>query len=456
MVLGIDLGTTFSAMACTDENNEPQIVLNREGKRLTPSVVLFQNDKAVVGEIAKDNAIIDGENVVSTVKDFMGTKRKYKLPGGQEYTPEEISSFILKKLTQDACERLGENIRDVVITIPAYFSDSQRKATLDAGMIAGLNVIAMINEPTAAALHYAHSNNLKDSNILVYDIGGGTFDASIVHIEENDVKVKATGGIKKLGGHFFDQKILNYVADILLDKYDIDLYDDEYIDDLQELALKSENCKIQLTNVDSADIVVKIGSVKERVTITREMFEKQIEGFYFRTESTVKSVLSDAGMTWGDIDRILLVGGSSRIPMIQKNLEKLSGITPSIDINPDEAVALGAAVYGMMLTRDENCGKIIDVCSHSLGVVTVSNADKRQHNSIIIERNTQLPAKGEKEFYTAVENQRMIKLEVTEGEDDDLDYVNIFGTFEIELPDGIKKRTKTTIEFLLDENQQGI
>ncbi len=449
MVIGIDLGTTFSAAAYIDATGNPQMISMKNGGRLVPSVVMEDSDGTiVVGEDAKDNMVLMGDSIVMTVKDHMGTKKQMTLASGNTYSPEQISAFILKKIQQDASAFLGEEIDTAVVTVPAYFNDAQRQATKDAGKIAGLHVVDMPNEPTAAALYYAHSCDMDYGKVLVYDLGGGTFDASIVEIDGKIANVIATGGIRKLGGHFFDDLILRYVADYLLDKYDLDIYEEEYVDELQDLTLKSENCKIQLSGRNSATIVVKVGRIKERIEITREQFEKMIHKFYMRTESTVRMVLNDAGMTWKDIDKLLLIGGSSKIPYIAERLKAFSGLEPSHEANPDEAVALGAAIYASGIFD-----KIQDVCSHSLGIVSQNQKTKEKYNSIIIPRNTNLPTTQSKVYYTPVDNCREIYLEITEGEDEDLDFVSILTGVEIELPPNVPKNTRVTVEMELNKNQ---
>lgn len=448
-MIGIDLGTTFSAAAYLDPDGNPQLVSNSRGTRLTPSVVMEEDDgTVVVGEDARESMVLMGDAVVSTVKDYMGTDRKFVLPSGTAYTPEQVSALILKKIVKDAEEFLGEEIRQAVVTVPAYFNDAQRQATKDAGRMAGLDVACMPNEPTAAALYYAWSSRMEKGRILVYDLGGGTFDASIVEICGKQAEVVATGGIRKLGGHFFDQLILNYAADYLLEKYGLDVYDDEYVDELQELSLKAENCKIQLSSRTSAQMVIKIGKVREKLEITRAQFEKMIAGFYGRTESTVRMVFQDAGMSWKDIDKLLLVGGSSKIPYIAERLREFSGMEPSHETNPDEAVALGAALYASGLFE-----KVQDVCSHSLGIVSRRGAGAEKYNSVIIPRNTALPARMSRDYYTGTNDMKKICLEITEGEDEDLDYVSILAGIEILLPPGIPRNTRVTVEMFLNQNQ---
>lgn len=448
MNIGIDLGTTFSVAAMQDENGTLSIINNSEGNRLLPSVIMEDSTGTiVVGNRARERAVIMAKNVVSAAKDYMGTDHVFSMPSGKSFSPEEISSFILKKIRQDSEQILKTQIEGTVITVPAYFTDAQRKATEDAGRIAGFSNIKIINEPTAAAIYYAHTHKISNADVLVYDLGGGTFDASIVHISDEKVEVKATGGIRKLGGHFFDQMILNYVSDYLFDKYDIDLYEDEYSDELQEITQKAEECKKCLSMNDSEEIVIKIGSVKDVVTITKEQFESMINGFYMRTESTVRMILDDAGMKWSDIDKIILIGGSSRIPMISDRLYALSGIEPSQEINPDEAVAFGAAICA-----NEPRKEIIDVNSHSIGIVTVDHITKKPKNTILLPRNTILPAKAESEFETA-DTASIINFEVTEGEDDDVEFVNIISNLDIELPPNTPKKTSVTVEMHLDKNQ---
>lgn len=449
MILGIDLGTTFSAAAYIDDNGKPQMINMSSGNRLIPSVVMEDNDGTiVVGDDAKENLVLMGDSVVTTVKDYMGTEKKMKLSSGSVYSPEQISAFILKKIQKDASAFLGYDVKQAVVTVPAYFNDAQRQATKDAGKMAGLDVIEMPNEPTAAALYYAYSSQMDHGKVLVYDLGGGTFDASIVEINGRSAHVVSTGGIRKLGGHFFDDLILKYVADYLLDNHDLDIYDDEYMDELQDLTLKAENCKIQLSGRNSATIVVKAGRVKERIEITREQFEKMIHKFYMRTESTVRMVLDDAGMSWDDIDKLLLVGGSSKIPYIAARLTAFSGLEPSHETNPDEAVALGAAIYASGLFDN-----IQDVCSHSLGIVSKRSRGGEKYNSIIIPRNTNLPTKLEKNYYTPADNSSGFTLEITEGEDEDLDFVSILTSVDIKLPPNVPKNTLVTVEMELNKNQ---
>lgn len=458
MVLGIDLGTTYSVGSYIDENGEPKAIVNTEGSNVTPSVVYFENkNSVVVGQAAKDNSIISPENVVSAVKNYMGKKQIFKSTYGQEYTPEVISSFILKKVVGDANIYLNPKtpIKDVVVTIPAYFTDAQRKATEDAAKIAGLNLLGILNEPTAAALYYAHKTKLKKGNVLVYDLGGGTFDVTIIQIEGENIIVKSTGGLSKVGGRFFDQDIVDYVCEYIDEKYDVDLEDEEYLDAYQELYERAEKVKIQLSSQQKAYIAVRAGKVRENVEITREFLEKIVGKLYQRSEFVVKKAMKDAGLTYSDLDRVIMAGGSSRIPYIKEKLQKLVGFEPSRDVNPDEVVGLGAAIYGEILSGKKKDSKktIQDVCSHSIGIVTLDAKTSKKINSIQIHRNSRIPVSVTNTFRTAVDNQKGIELSVTEGEFVELTDVTIISTTYLELPSGLKKGTKIEIKLQLDMAQ---
>lgn len=455
MILGIDLGTTYSVAAYLDEENNPQVVQNNEGNRLTPSVVLFDTeDKVVVGEVAKDNSVLRPEAVVAGVKSHMGEKITVKKSGDQEYTPEMISSFIIRKVVQDAERALGEHISEVVITVPAYFSAAQRQATMDAAKIAGVTALGTINEPTAAALCFAHQNHIENQRILVYDLGGGTFDVTILDVKEkNHIEVMGTDGLSAAGGRFFDIYIVDYVCDYLEEKYEIDLRDEEYIDELQDVMLKAEKVKIQLSNVEKASIPVKIGKIKENIEITKADFEQMIASDYNKTERKMKGVLKAAGLQPEDIDKVLLVGGSSRIPYIVDRVHQFMGKEPSREINPAEAVAIGAALHAEALKKENGGIKFTDVCSHSLGVVVVDPETGKEENEKLLLRNSKLPAEGKKVFRLMGAGQRKIKLQLTEGEFKELTDITIIGTFEIELPPHIEENEKMEITISLDTNQ---
>jgi molecular chaperone DnaK len=435
MVVGIDLGTTNSAIAYVDKSGIAQIIPNREGQRITPSVILFEGDTPVVGEVAKSNSIIDPLNVVQFVKRNIGNENyRFDLDNGDDFGAEALSAIILKRLKEDAEDFLGEPVTQAVITVPAYFDDAQRKATIDAGKIAGLDVLSIINEPTAAALAYGIDKSEKQK-ILVYDLGGGTFDVTIMEISENDVIIKATCGDRNLGGFDVDNAIMMYVCDYASEQYGIDLLDDDNV--MQDLRLKAENLKKVLSSREKASISIMAMGKPIKLEITNgQLYDMIKEKFIDRTTDIMDMAREDAGIAWSDINKILLVGGSSRMPAIRKVIKDLTGIEPSAEVNPDEVVAIGAAYYASSLNpstitkaRDK---KIIDVNSHSLGIISYDENDNPT-NTIILNRNQPIPAKSEQIFYTQSDNQNYIFLQVTEGEDEDIDYVKVIGTSEIKL-----------------------
>ena len=453
MVLGIDLGTTYSVGAYVDKEGMPQIIDNSEGAKITPSVVLFDGEQdIVVGDIAKENAVIRSDDVVSVVKRYMGQQVVLKERGGQKYTPEMISSFILRKIVQDAERAVGEKVTNAVITVPAYFTDAQRKSTEDAVALAGISLLGTINEPTAAALCYIHKHKIQNGNMLIYDLGGGTFDVTILQVKDSKIEVLATSGLSSAGGRFFDQYIVDYVNEYMSDKHDIDLEEEDYADELQELYIKAESAKMQLSSRNSATIVLKIGKIKEQIVITKEQFEGMIKKLYVRTENKMKEALKEANLSPQQIDKVLLVGGSSRIPYIGENIQNFIGKEPSREVNPDEAVAIGAALYAQMNVSEGKNNIFTDVCSHSIGVV-VQNEKGERENNIIIKRNSVLPVESQQRFRTIIANQKRISLRITEGEYKELTDVKILGTFAVDLPLGLKERELVIIKISLDQNQ---
>lgn len=454
MVVGIDLGTTYSAGAYLDKQGVPHIIDNSEGNSLTPSVVLFDtDDNIVVGDVAKDNAFMRPQDVVAVVKNYMGKKTVLKEQGGVKYTPEMISSFIIRKVVQDASAALGEAVTEAVITVPAYFTDAQRVATENAATIAGVHLVGMVNEPTAAALCYIHQHDVKNENILIYDLGGGTFDVTILHVvDKSHIEVVATGGLSSAGGRMFDQFIVDHVREIMDEKHDIDLEDDEYVDELQELYLKAENAKMQLSSKASVTIPLKIGKVKEQIVIQREDFESMIRPTYESTERKIKETLRAANLQAGSIDKILLVGGSSRIPYVEQRIEQFFGKAPLKTVNPDEAVAIGAALYANIRMQENHSQKLVDVCSHSIGVA-VYNDKGQQENEVIIPRNSKLPIVNQQRFRTMADNQSKLELIVTEGEYKELTDVTTIGNFEIGLPGGLPANSLILIKISLDIHQ---
>lgn len=434
MIIGIDLGTTNSAMAYIDRNGNPQVIANREGERMTPSVILFDGDNPVVGSTAKSNAIADPLNVVQFIKRQMANiNYRFVREDGESFTPEELSAIILKRLKKDAEEALGETVDKVVVTVPAYFDDAQRKATQDAGAIAGLHVLKVINEPTAAALAYGITKANGSQNIMVFDLGGGTFDVTVMSINESEVVIKATGGDRNLGGFDFDNAIIQRIVNEFEKQFGVELYDDEIA--VQDLREKAEACKKTLSNRSKAIITLSSQGYMLKEEITREQFDEMTSALVDRTVFIMNSVLEDSGLSWERIDRILLVGGSTRIKSIQESIEKASGKKPSSEINPDEAVAIGAAIQACILEASTGnipasnpMRKVTDVNSHSLGILAADNDNGQLFNSIILPRNTPLPAEAYRDFFTRYDNQEYTDLEVTEGEDDDPEYVRIIGT----------------------------
>ena len=456
MVLGIDLGTTYSVCAYIDDNGEAQTIVNSEGAKITPSVVYFESDSSVVvGQAAKENSVTYPDDVISAVKNDMGTKKKYISTYGVEYSPEAVSGFILKKLINDANKALmpEEPIRKAVITIPAYFTDAQRTATEDAARIAGIELVGTINEPTAAALYYAVKSKLEHANILIYDLGGGTFDVTVITIDGSDIRVKSTGGLSRVGGRFFDEELVGYICGVIDEKYDIDLEDEEYIDIYQELFTKVEKAKMQLSSREKAAVSVRTGSFRENIEITRAQFEEIVAKLYKRTEFKVNNALRDAGLTAADLDKVILVGGSSRIPYIEKNLRGLLGKEPSHEVNPDEVVALGAAIYAEQLTGTGSGKTIRDVCSHSIGFVTFDPGINSQVNSIVIKRNSPLPIEASAPFRTIVDGQKEIELSITEGEFRELSDVTVIAVKRVPLPQGLKAQTRGNFRLKLDTSQ---
>ncbi|MCR5520291.1 MAG: Hsp70 family protein [Lachnospiraceae bacterium] len=463
MNLGIDLGTTFSVGAYVDEQGKPHAIINSEGETTTPSVVYFESrDNVVVGQVAKDNSEIYPSNVISLVKNYMGkvdpaTGNAYTFNTDfGEYSPEAVSALILKKIVADAEKSLApkEGITGVVVTIPAYFTDPQRKATEQAIAIADLKCLGLINEPTAAAYYYASDVSLKNTNILVYDLGGGTFDATVINVDGKNITVKGTGGLPRVGGSFFDKDIAQFVIDKIKEKHGINLKDPEYVYEYQELLSKAEKAKIQLSGSMKTVIPVKAGSVRDTVEIKREDFNELIAKLYKRTESVIKQVVvKSAGLTLGDIKKVILVGGSSRIPYIEENLTALFGMEPSHEVNPDEVVALGAALYAKSLEGDTQTSAISDVCSHGIGISALDPKDGSEYNDILITRNTTIPAESHRLYKLSEDGQREITVTVNEGDYRELTDVSEICTVQVPLPSKLQKNTQIDIKIAVDRDQ---
>lgn len=460
-IIGIDLGTTFSAVAIINKAGVPEIIPNREGERITPSVVLFDGDSPIVGSIAKTAATASPLNVVQFVKRQMGNKGwRFKTDSGASITPEEISALILKRLKEDAEIALGESIFDAVITVPAYFNDAQRQATKDAGRIAGLNVIRMVNEPTAAALSYGLKQDGPVQTVLVYDLGGGTFDVTILRIGSGEISVVATGGDKNLGGFDWDNALMTHINDQCKGAGGPDLLDNP--EQESTLRAKCEIAKKTLSSRDKASVLLNIGGKSGTAQITREQFEAITKPLFKRTISIMEFVLEEAKLTWNDIDKILLVGGSTRMPGVSRWISETTGITPSAELHPDEVVALGAAIQAALCRRD--CGgevqstnnllpvlRVADVNSHGLGVVAL-NEDELEFNSVIIPKNTRIPCQVSDTFRTVVDNQQQIRVRVTQGDDENIDYVVVIGEAPIPIPPYAKG---APVEIIFDHDLSG-
>lgn len=459
MVIGIDLGTTYSAAAYIDSNGQAQMIPNSEGEYTTPSVVLFEDGMTIVGQRAKENLFLDPLNTVSLIKRQMGNKSYlFENEEGAEYKPEDISAMILKRLVADSESYLGETIDAAVITVPAYFGDAERKATLDAARIAGLKVLALINEPTAAALGYGLSRGQDGTRIMVYDLGGGTFDVTLLQIEEQQFTVLSSFGDKSLGGSNFDDELMKYAYGVIKEQTGIDMSDD--IDFQQSLREKCEKAKKALSTSMSTFIPISVNGKKVKITITRADFEKMIEQYLLITEDSIDTVMTDAGITARKIDKVLLVGGSSRIPAVKELIRRKTGIEPSCELHPDHAVAIGAAYYAQKL-NEEGIGndepsevtkkvQIKDVSTHGLGVVAKNN-DGKMENFIILPRNTVLPASNKQVFGTSVDNQCELIIELTEGDESDVRYVTKIGQAHMAIEPG-PKGSPVGVGISLDKN----
>ena len=451
-IIGIDLGTTNSCVAVM-EGGEPVVIANAEGSRTTPSVVAFsKTGERMVGQVAKRQAIQNPDRTISSIKRKMGTDEKVTVDG-KHYTPQEISAMILQKLKADAEAYLGQTVTEAVITVPAYFNDAQRQATKDAGRIAGLDVKRIINEPTAAALAYGVDKE-EDQKVMVYDLGGGTFDVSILEIGDGVIEVLATAGDTHLGGDDFDQRIMNYLAAEFKKENGIDLTADKVA--MQRLKEAAEKAKIELSSVTTSNINLPYitadatGPKHLDLTLTRAKFNELTAHLVEATAGPVRQALGDAGLTGNDIHKVLMVGGSSRIPAVQDMVKKLTGKEGFKGINPDECVAVGAAIQGGVLGGDVKGLLLLDVTPLSLGIETMGGVFTK-----LIERNTTIPTKKSQIFSTAADNQTSVEVHVLQGERDIAAYNKTLGKFHL---DGISPapRGVPQIEVTFDIDANGI
>lgn len=448
-IIGIDLGTTNSCVTVM-EGGEPVVIPNPEGNRTTPSVVAFKDGERLIGEVAKRQAITN-PNTVQSIKRHMGSNYKVEIEG-KEYTPQEISAIILQHLKSYAEDYIGETVSKAVITVPAYFNDAQRQATRDAGIIAGLEVERIINEPTAAALAYGIDKEDVDQTVLVYDLGGGTFDVSILDIGDGTFEVIATAGDNQLGGDDFDQKIIDYMVEQFRKEHGIDLSQDKMA--MQRLKEAAEKAKIDLSGVTQAQISLpfitagEAGPLHLELTLTRAKFEELSSDLVEKTMVPVRNALRDASLSAQDIDKVILVGGSTRIPAVQEAIKREIGKEPSKGVNPDEVVALGAAIQGGVLQGDVKDVVLLDVTPLSLGIETMGGVTTR-----LIERNTTIPTSASQIFSTAADNQTAVDIHVLQGEREMAADNKTLGRFQLtDIPPAPRGVPQIEVTFDIDAN----
>ena len=447
--VGIDLGTTNSVVAVL-EGGEPSVIANAEGNRTTPSIVAFKSEEVLVGELAKRQAITNPDNTVRSIKRQVGTNWKETFEG-KEYTPQEISARILQKLKRDAESYLGDDVTEAVITVPAYFNDAERQATKEAGQIAGLNVLRIINEPTAASLAYGLENS-EDQKILVFDLGGGTFDVSVLEISEGVFEVKSTSGDSKLGGDDWDQRVIDWLIEKFKSSTGIDLSKDKMA--IQRVQEGAEKAKIELSSTSETEINLPFITANDAgpqhllEKLSRSEFEKISADLVERTKEPVEKALSDAGMKFSEIDHIILVGGSTRMPAVQELVKTLTGKDPHKGVNPDEVVASGAAIQAGVLKGDVKDVLLLDVTPLTLGVETKGGIMTK-----MIERNTTIPTKRSEVFSTAENNQTQVEIHILQGERDMASGNKSLGRFTLtDIPAAMAGTPQIEVTFDIDAN----
>lgn len=476
MVIGIDLGTTYSAVSYLDEKGEPQIILNRDEEATTPSVVFVDGTDVVIGKNARKKALQWPQKICRCVKRFMGFREPVLKEKKVEYSPEAISALIIRRLIEDVMIRKEEEIEGIVVTVPTYFNDAKRTATKQAVMgalqairensqgmeskINKVNFIEIIDEPKAAALYYCHKSKRKQGKILIYDLGGGTFDAALVEIDGNTVKIVAEAEEHAAGGHYFDNKVMEYVIDEIYANYKINLKEEEYSAERELMLLDVENSKKALSEegIDEVKIAVSCKYRTYDVLLTKDKFNEIISSIVFRTQDAISNMLEEKGYEEDEIDEVVLVGGSSKIPYVRDCLKEMFGKELCEAIDPDKAVTYGASIYADMFwrekeqkedSREENEEKEVlkleDVCAHSIGLLTINPDTGEKENDVLIEENTPIEAEQERGYETAYENQTYIKLELTEAEE-------VISEQNIKLPKGLKKGTEVIVRVVVNSS----